>query len=429
MDVYKSPVGRPKLKFENIPFEFTPDPNNRWVRLADLVPRAELELLSGYRNHFGSTGNPALPFRFESLIRWKGNIFGISSSTKQEIFGGGLLRLKVSPRIDPDWKLRLNGTLGVEWKKSPTITIILGQKIGIAGFLSSTLEERSGDLLLRAEEEINQSIRLKEHAANHWKGLQTPLALSEAPKVVLSIDPVSVSMPPFSAAGGILSTHLALKCILRVSSDFAETEKQKPTALPPLTVLPSSLDPGFLVNLEIFFSYRVLGEYASAQELLTVDLPAGGQVTVEKLSFFGSGERLVAAAAIRGKAPMGGTLKGEAFLSGKPVFLSDDQVLRVEEFDFDENSTKGPSKAASWIIRPMIVKAISSKLVFPVGELKEKALLSIAEALENKRLSDEMVLDGSSGSLSLESFSVGGDGIHLSFSLGGKAALKYERKK
>ena len=63
MDVYKSPVGRPKLKFENIPFEFTPDPNNRWVRLADLVPWEELELLSGYRNHFGSTGNPALPFR------------------------------------------------------------------------------------------------------------------------------------------------------------------------------------------------------------------------------------------------------------------------------------------------------------------------------------------------------------------------------
>ena len=63
MDVYKSPVGQPKLKFEGVPFEFTPDPNNRWVRLADLIPWEELELLSGYRNHFGSTGNPALPFR------------------------------------------------------------------------------------------------------------------------------------------------------------------------------------------------------------------------------------------------------------------------------------------------------------------------------------------------------------------------------
>jgi len=63
MDVYKSPVGQPKLKFKNIPFEFTPDPSNRWVRLADIVPWEELELLSGYRNHFGNTGTPALPFR------------------------------------------------------------------------------------------------------------------------------------------------------------------------------------------------------------------------------------------------------------------------------------------------------------------------------------------------------------------------------
>ena len=61
--MYKSPVGQPKLKFKDIPFEFTPDPDNRWVRLADLVPWEELELLSGYRNHFGSTGNPALSFR------------------------------------------------------------------------------------------------------------------------------------------------------------------------------------------------------------------------------------------------------------------------------------------------------------------------------------------------------------------------------
>lgn len=63
MDVYKSPVGQPKLKFGVIPFEFTPDPSNRWVRLADLVPWEELELPSGYRNHFGSTDNPALSFR------------------------------------------------------------------------------------------------------------------------------------------------------------------------------------------------------------------------------------------------------------------------------------------------------------------------------------------------------------------------------
>ena len=52
-----------KLLFIDTPFEFIPDPNNRWVRLAELIPWDELEVLSEYRRHFGSTGNPALPFR------------------------------------------------------------------------------------------------------------------------------------------------------------------------------------------------------------------------------------------------------------------------------------------------------------------------------------------------------------------------------
>lgn len=61
--MYKLPPGQSKLEFDAIPFEFIPDPNNRWVVLAGLIPWERLELASGYHTHFGSTGNPALPFR------------------------------------------------------------------------------------------------------------------------------------------------------------------------------------------------------------------------------------------------------------------------------------------------------------------------------------------------------------------------------
>ena len=63
VNVYKSAPGQMKLTFKDISFEFILDPNNRRVHLASLIPREELEVLSGYRNHFGSTGNPSLPFR------------------------------------------------------------------------------------------------------------------------------------------------------------------------------------------------------------------------------------------------------------------------------------------------------------------------------------------------------------------------------
>ena len=368
-----------------------------------------------------------LPFRFESLVRWKGNILGITSSTKQEVFGGGRLRLNVKPRIDRDWMIRLDGSLSVEWKENPAITI-LGQKIGIARFLSSLLEERSGDLLRRAEEELNRSARLKERAREQWEKLDSPIPLTDSPRLALSVRPLAVSIPPFTAKGGVLSANLALRCLLMVSSGEPEAVSSRPP-LPELSPLPPNLDPGVLVNLDAFISYGALEEFLSGRPMDPLDLPGGGSVTVEKISLFGSGEKLVAAAGISGKAPFGAPLKGKVYLAGKPVFSREEQVLRIEGVDFDEDSTRGLMRAASWVVRPLLAKEIGDALVFPLGELREKTLLSLGEAVRGRQVSDELVMDGSVGSLELERFSLAGDGLRLSFSMSGTVSLKYTGKK
>jgi len=368
-----------------------------------------------------------LPFRFESLVRWKGNILGISSSTKQEIFGGGRIRLEVKPTIDRDWKIRLASSLAVEWKEKPAVTI-LGQKVGIARFLSSILEERSGDLLRRAEEEINRSARLKERAREQWESLNAPIPLTDSPRLVLSVRPLDVAIPPFAAKGGILSAHIALRCLLTVSSGTPEGAAP-PRPLPELSSMPPGLDPGVLLNLDASVSYRALEEFLSGRPLDPLDLPGGGRVSVGKISLFGSGEKLAAAAEISGTAPFGAPLKGTVYLTGKPVYSKEDQVLRVQGVDFDEDSTRGLMRMASWIVRPILAKEIGETLVFPLGELREKALASLGEAVRGRQVSDEVTMDGTVGFLELERFSLAGEGIRLSFSMGGTVSLKYTGKK
>ncbi|NLB83622.1 MAG: DUF4403 family protein, partial [Synergistaceae bacterium] len=154
-----------------------------------------------------------------------------------------------------------------------------------------------------------------------------------------------------------------------------------------------------------------------------------GEVIVKNISFLGSEARLVVSADIAGASPLGGNVSGQVFLSGKPVLSLEDQVLRVEDVDFDESSTKGLLKAASWIARPFLAREIAKKLVFPLTPLRKNLLDSLASSMSANRISPELILDGSMSTLTLDDFSVGRDGVRLRLSLGGAAALKYEEGK
>lgn len=220
-----------------------------------------------------------LPFRFESLVRWKGKILGLSSSTTQEIAGRGRLRLTVTPRIDRDWKILLEGGIAVDWQESPAVTV-LGQKIGIGRFLASILEERSGDLLKRAEEEINRSAALKERAREQWERLGAPILLTDSPRIVLKVRPLALSIPPFVAEGGVLTAHVALRCLLEATSEAAENSPPSPLPLP--APMPPGVDPGVLINVGAFVSYRALEQFLAAKPADPIEIPGGGMVKVEK---------------------------------------------------------------------------------------------------------------------------------------------------
>lgn len=364
-----------------------------------------------------------IPFRFESLIRWKGKILGLSSSTKQEIFGGGKLLFEMKPAIDRDWKIHLGGALSVQWKENPAITL-LGQKVGIARFLSSLLEDRSSDLFIRAEEELNRSARLRERAEEHWRGLAKPILLSKSPRLSLTVRPLALSIPPFTARGEILSAPVALRCLLSVASGGGEEPPPAPP-LPELTLLPPNLEPGILLNVDARVSYSALEEYLADSHQGSLDLPGGGAVTIKNLALYGSGKKLIVALDISGVDPLGSALSGKVYLGGVPVYSRDDRVLRLEELEFDENSTSGLMRAASWIARPVIEKKIQEALVFPLDELRKGALTSLGETLGGKQISDGVTLEGSVEALELESLSLDAEGLNLSFSLGGRVLLQY----
>jgi hypothetical protein len=361
-----------------------------------------------------------LPFRFSSMVSWKGNILGIPSSTRNEILGAGRLHLTMAPALDKDWRLRLNGSARLEWTRSPTLNLF-GQEIGIASLLTDLFNRRSGELLARAEEEINRSAEIREHAQREWAGLYEPIPLGSDPELWLSVTPLSLAMPPFSARDGRLTAVAGLKCLLSVTAE--RPAPREPNPLPPLAAMPPNMAPGILLNVESSISYGALADYARSVDIPEIDIP-GGSVVVKDVRFFGRGDRLVAEAEISGKGP-GGAVEGKVYIMGRPVYSRDDEVIRMEDADFEERTNSALAKAAAWLARPALLKQMTERMVWPLAELREQTAASLSEMLKGRRVADSLVMEGDLSSLSLESLSVGADGLRLSLSLGGEVALRY----
>ncbi|GEM_PF-797434 len=365
----------------------------------------------------------SLPFRFSSMVSWKGRILGISSSTRKEIFGAGTLHLALAPSVDKNWKLRLNGSVGLEWTRSPSLNV-LGQDIGIASLLTDLFNRRSGDLLARAEEEINRSARIKEYAQKEWGELHTPIPLGSSPELWLAVTPLSVSMPPFSAKDGRLTATAGIKCMLRITAE--KPDPLKKSALPPLAPMPPHMEPGILLNVESTLSYKALGKYVSSMDFPEVDIPGGGRVKVNEVSFFGSGDKLVAAADISGKGPVGGAIEGKVYIMGRPAYSREEEVIRMEDADFEERTNSALAKAAAWLARPALLREMTERMVFPLQELREQTSASLAELLREQKIAEDVLMEGAVSALSLETLAVGDDGLRLSLSLGGAVSLRYE---
>ena len=135
---------------------------------------------------------------------------------------------------------------------------------------------------MSAKNEVQQSVgftdeeraAMKERAKEQWEKLDSPIPLTDSPRLALSVRPLAVSIPPFTAKGGVLSANLALRCLLMVSSGEPEAVSSRPP-LPELSPLPPNLDPGVLVNLDAFISYGALEEFLSGRPMDPLDLPGG----------------------------------------------------------------------------------------------------------------------------------------------------------
>jgi hypothetical protein len=107
--------------------------------------------------------------------------------------------------------------------------------------------------------------------------------------------------------------------------------------------------------------------------------PVNKKFIIDACELSGSGnERLII------KVDFSGTDKGTIYLTGKPVYTKETNVLEIKDIDFDIRSKNALLKTAEWLFSRRIVNEVSRYTRFDLNSYIDTAKLKVNEQLNRE---------------------------------------------
>lgn len=344
--------------------------------------------------------------------------FGFSVSETKETNAEILLNFKTRITINPDWSISTYTTSsGFEWISTPMLTI---------GSISVPLPLISDLLISANQKEINKgidkaissSLDFRKMAQKSWIDIQQPMKLGNDFPVWARITPVEVRVMPLQSSFGIIHETVGLKALCELfygSEPPALIQKD----LPDLKIS-SRLENDLNLNILVDIPFLHINELAR-QQLVGYHMKQGKQdITVTDISLFGNKEKLLVALTLKG------SLNGTIYLSGKPVFEKETSSLQIQDLDFDLRTKNVLLKSASWIFHQNIIKTLSSKLIYPVGNELKNARNQLQSYLENNGNLEYFRINGHINDVRIEDIRITQEAVKALFSFSGNLNITLE---
>ena len=149
------------------------------------------------------------------------------------------------------------------------------------------------------------------------------------------------------------------------------------------------------------------------------------KIKIKKAEVFGSGKYLMV------KLGLKGSIKGDVFLKGIPVFDKTTNALRVEQLEYDLNTEEALLNAASWFFESAFTKAVEERLSLPLQAEIDQIPDKIQEALEKQRLKrgkpKKFSLVIEEINVDPQAIVVGQEAVHTLINVKGKAGIQLEK--
>jgi len=369
----------------------------------------------------------SVPVAFHARLNGTGSALGISVPVSLSADGAATVELSMKPSVSSDWKVRTQPRILLKWRRPPS-SRILGIRVTFQAAAEEFLRSRIEEALPRIDAALNESLKLEERAGETWKEIQEPARLSTSPDLWLSVRPRAVHLPPVDLKPDRVLLNARIETLLAL--DTREPQKSRALPLPPVST--AGTDPaktGFALQLPVLLGYGEINRKLETELAgRTLSLGGGKTLTIEKTTVSANGDRLVLAVEIRaveGAGLFSARRVGTVYILGTPKWDRNRQEVRLDSVDFDEGTTRGLLRTATWINRPILLDSLRKAAVFSLSGPAGEARKTLGSLLETRKIGKDLSFGGSARQVALESVSVTEEGLALLVRAEGTASLEW----
>ncbi|MXV15395.1 DUF4403 family protein [Hufsiella ginkgonis] len=300
-----------------------------------------------------------LPLKIWARVKYGIEKFGISAMDTRDFNLNGTIKLSTSAGLT-NWKVTTNTTIeGIEWAESPSVTV-MGKSVPITYLINPTLSVFKTKMAKIMDQTISQFVDIKPYVLSALEEMSKPTEVDPEYHTWFAIQPVELYATRSVIANKKITVNLGMKSYLETSVG----------AKPQLSFDKSKLVLKAVNTMPNEFNANIAGfvKYPDAAALMQKNFAgekyeSGGRaVTVNKVDLWGKDGKIVV------QLGMSGSLNGDIYLSGFPIYNAATKEIYLDQVDFVLDSKNRLMKAGSWLVHGIIIKKIQQNCRFSILE-------------------------------------------------------------
>jgi hypothetical protein len=347
----------------------------------------------------GANGNILsykIPLKIWLRNRLRIDAIGLDLGEMKEIEFALNVKFRTRVNIDHTWKIDTHSSFdGIEWIQRPEINIG-GMAIPVAPIAERIIKSELTEYASAIDEQAKKYLEIRSEISKAWETLQVPFRISDDPESWLKIAPVSLAITPLKGTKESLSTVIEVKAY--TETVLGSRPIVTPSKLPDL-LFGSNQNSAFKIAMLAEIPYDRAEEFASkslCNQVFSFGKNGKKKLIIDSINLYSSRQQMVIELLVHG------SVNGKIFLKGTPFYDPATNKLAFKDFDFDLDTKNKLLKSADWLAHSVFVKKMTPLFEFDfTAQLKESRIF-IEESLRNKKIADNIYLNGTLNKLSPE---------------------------